>query len=241
MLIIVKKSSPTVYRSTGHTGRLICISITGILGCPRRATGVPLAKGSWCITEGTLRKPLEQAARGSQLPGQERRERLTLSRWDSQEGRGPSEVDGRYKACGKPQLECNAVEFYLAKQITSAQVWRTHWRKPWTQWRRRPPGASFSGWIFPGWPQSSSDLKSWATKDWVKSWQSTGWCWLQRRQESQKRECLWVAAEVGRMQGMSRNLETKLGDRAGQIHSDTQPPPLPRSPKPTTTTTLLSS
>lgn len=45
MLIIVKKSSPTVYRSTGHTGRLICISITGILGCPRRATGVPLAKG----------------------------------------------------------------------------------------------------------------------------------------------------------------------------------------------------
>lgn len=49
----------------GCRGRLICISISGTLGCPGRAAGLGFVKHpSWRLLGRILRKPLERSAQG---------------------------------------------------------------------------------------------------------------------------------------------------------------------------------
>lgn len=103
----------------GCRGRLICISISGTLGCPGRAAGLSFVKDPNVSWEESWESPWNVLHRESQLV-KVGRERLTMSLWHSQEA-SCSETGGRHKARGQPQSECEAVEFYLAKHRLSPE------------------------------------------------------------------------------------------------------------------------
>lgn len=85
--------------------------------------------------------------RKSQLPGTQRRQRLSVSLRHSQEGR--KLLWGR-RHNSPNEIRLNSTQH----SITPALHWRTHWTKLGIQRKqRRPPGNVSGGWVLPSWPK----------------------------------------------------------------------------------------